>query len=225
MIKAVAIDDEPLALKVMCSHAEKVPFIDLKECFTNAFKAIDYLAVNPVDLLFLDIKMPDINGMELLETLRHKPLVVFTTAYAEHAVRSYELDAADYLLKPFSFARFLKACNKVRELSDGEQGSRLDRLPTSILIKTGYEQVRIIFDEILYLESGGNYMTFKLTDDRQVLSRLTMADLLKLLPLDRFARIHRSYIVNKDKVDKAERHQVHVAGHILPISRGFRFLF
>ncbi|WP_238395338.1 LytTR family DNA-binding domain-containing protein [Mucilaginibacter sp. 14171R-50] len=222
-IKAVAIDDEPLALEVIRSLAEKVPFIDLQESFTNAFKAIDHLAGHPVDLLFLDIKMPDINGMELLASLRQKPLVVFTTAYAEHAVLSYELDAVDYLLKPFSFARFLKACNKAREVLNADRESKNDNPPASIFIKSGYEQLRVSFDELLYLESGGNYVTLKLTGDRQVLSRLTMAEVQQLLPADKFVRIHRSYIVNKEKVSKAERHRVHIDGRALPVSAGFKF--
>src|ERR1700748_1069044 len=103
MFTAIAVDDEPLALEVVRSHAAKVPFIDLKANFTDAFKAMDYLQKHPADLLFLDIKMPDISGMEMLNSLVKKPLVIFTTAYAEHAVESFELDAIDYLLKPFSF--------------------------------------------------------------------------------------------------------------------------
>jgi DNA-binding LytR/AlgR family response regulator len=222
MIKAIAIDDEPLALEVIRSHAAKVPFINLVACFTDAFKAIDYLAQNQVDLLLLDIKMPDINGLELMASLKQKPFVIFTTAYAEHAVESYELDAADYLLKPFSFPRFLKACNKVNELKN--MNAAPAGLPAdSIFIKSGYEQVRINYDDILYLETGGNYITFNLVNNRQVLSRLTMTEALELLPANRFVRIHRLYVVNKHKVDRAERHQVQIGQQALPVSAAFGF--
>src|SRR5918998_5254214 len=115
-MKAIAIDDEPIALDIIRSHASKVPFLDLKAEFTDAFQALEYLQRESVDLLFLDIKMPDISGIDFFNSLSKKPLVIFTTAYTEHAVTSFELDAVDYLLKPFSLARFVKACNKALEL-------------------------------------------------------------------------------------------------------------
>src|SRR4028119_1149562 len=115
-MKAIAIDDEPIALDIIKSHASKVPFLDLTATFTDAFKAIDYLQKETVDLLFLDIKMPDISGIDFFNSLPKKPLVIFTTAYTEHAVTSFEMDAVDYLLKPFSLARFIKGCNKAFEL-------------------------------------------------------------------------------------------------------------
>lgn len=220
MIRAIAIDDEPLALEVIRSHAGKVPFLQLADCFTHALKAIEYLAKHPVDLLFLDIKMPDISGLELMESLQNKPLVVFTTAYAEHAVQSYELNAVDYLLKPFAFARFLKACHKANDLLQSKQHHK-SLTVDSIFIKSGYEQVKINYNDILYLESGGNYMSFILADERTILSRLTMTDTLALLPANQFVRVHRSYIVNKSVVDRAERHQLHIGKHVVPIGSAF----
>src|SRR5688500_11200302 len=115
-MNAIAIDDEPIALEIIKAHAAKVPFLELKAEFTDAFKALEYLQREPVDLIFLDIKMPDISGIEFFNSLTKKPLVIFTTAYSEHAVTSFELDAVDYLLKPFSLARFIKGCNKAYEL-------------------------------------------------------------------------------------------------------------
>ncbi|QJD96135.1 response regulator transcription factor [Mucilaginibacter robiniae] len=216
MIRAIAIDDEPFALEVIRAHASKVPFLELAACFTDAFKAIEYLATESVDLLFLDIKMPDISGMELVESLQTKPLFVFTTAYAEHAVQSYELDAIDYLLKPFSFPRFLKSCHKAKEVLQTKQGP--PTITDSIFIKSGYEAVRISFQNILYLESSGNYMTFVLADGRRVVSRLTMQETLTMLPQQQFVRVHRSYIVNKHRVDRVERHQLHLQTYIVPVS-------
>ena len=220
MIRAIAIDDEPLALEVIRSHAGKVPFLELIACFTDAFKAIEYLAANSVDLLFLDIKMPDISGIEFLESLPYKPMVIFTTAYPEHAVRSYELNAIDYLLKPFALTRFLNACHKAND-SAKKNSEGKPNADESIFIKTGYEQLKITYADILYLQSGGNYMSFILADGRTVLSRLTMADALALLPPARFVRVHRSYIVNKLKIDRAERHQLHIAQQTIPISGAY----
>ena len=220
MIKAIAIDDEPLALEVIRSHAEKVPFLELTAYFTDALKAIEYLARHPVDLLFLDIKMPDISGLELMESLQQKPLVIFTTAYAEHAVQSYELNATDYLLKPFAFTRFLKACHKANELLQVKENTKAAP-PDSIFIKSGYEQVKISYSDVLYLESGGNYMSFILANGRNILSRLTMADAIALLPPTQFIRVHRSYLVNKAKIDRVERHQLHIGTRTIPVGGAF----
>ncbi|RYY37023.1 MAG: response regulator transcription factor [Sphingobacteriaceae bacterium] len=218
MLNAIAIDDEPFALEVIRSHAGKVPFLQIEGYFTNPFEAIDYLAKNTIQLLFLDIKMPDISGMELMQSLRQKPMVIFTTAYAEHAVQSYELDAVDYLLKPFAFPRFLKACHKAHDLLRHQPEPAV---ADHIFIRSGYEQVRILFDEILYLESAGNYMRFVLTNDRGILSRLTITDALELLPVAQFIRVHRSYIVNRSKITRAERHQLHVGSQTIPLSGAF----
>ncbi|MBK1442063.1 response regulator transcription factor [Parapedobacter sp. ISTM3] len=214
----IAIDDEPLALEVIRSHAAKVPFLDLKATFINAFEAMDYLRQHPVELLFLDIKMPDISGIEFFRSLSKKPLVIFTTAYSEHAVAGFELDAVDYLLKPFSLARFLKACNKAQEWLQlrGTNGSK----PEYLFVKTGYEQVKIAFTDIDYLEATGNYVNFVL-GDRHILSRMTITECEELLPAHRFIRIHRSFIAAIDKVQKIERHQLTVGDSILPVGSSY----
>ena len=217
-MKAIAIDDEPIALEVVRSLAAKVPSLELVATFTDAFKALDYLQHEPVDLLFLDIKMPDITGLELLISLHKKPLVIFTTAYSEHAVTSFELDAVDYLLKPFSLARFLKACNKAQELLHLRSGSVSPK--DYVFLKTGYEQEKVHFNEILYMESAGNYVTFVL-EGRRLLSRMTINELNETLPVDKFTRVHRSYIVAKDRIDKIERHQVCIKGNYVPIGASY----
>src|ERR1700733_4292610 len=139
---AIAVDDEPIALDIVRSHSAKVPFIELKATFTNAFEAITYLQQNKTDLIFLDIKMPDISGIDFLNSINNPPMVIFTTAYSEHAVKSFELDAVDYLLKPFSRSRFLKACNKAQELYTLRNGQEKNEELTSIFIKDGYEQIK-----------------------------------------------------------------------------------
>ncbi|ANE53166.1 LytR/AlgR family response regulator transcription factor [Flavisolibacter tropicus] len=217
-MKAIAIDDEPIALDIIRSHASKVPFLDLRAAFTDAFKALDYLQKESIDLLFLDIKMPDISGLDFFNSLSKKPLVIFTTAYSEHAVTSFELDAVDYLLKPFSLARFIKSCNKAYELYN----FRNNVVDTSdhLYVKTGYEQLKVYYDEILYLEASGNYVTFVLKD-KNILSRSTFAEAINLLPADKFVRIHRSFLVAANKIDKAERHQVTIQNTKIPVSEAY----
>ena len=217
MLTAIAIDDEPLALEVVRSHAAKVPFLNLKAEFTDAFKAMEYLQHEPVDLLFLDIKMPDISGIDLLSCLSKKPLVIFTTAYSEHAVESFELDAIDYLLKPFALTRFVKACNKANEIHN-LRGS-VDK-KEYLFLKTGYDQMRVNFGDICYLEATGNYVNFVLKD-KTILSRMTITEVEALLPANQFIRIHRSFIAAVNKIDKIERHQVLVNGAVLPVGNSY----
>jgi len=217
MITAIAIDDEPIALDVVSNHAAKAPFLDLQAVFTNAFEAMDYLQKHPVDLLFLDIKMPDISGIEFFRSLSRKPLLGFTTAYSEHAVTGFELDAVDYLLKPFSLARFLKACNKAQEWLELRG---VNETPDYIFVKTGYEQVKLQFDEIDYLEATGNYVDF-VAGGRHILSRMTITECEELLPPDRFIRIHRSFMAAIAKIQKIERHQLTVSGNAIPIGASY----
>jgi two-component system LytT family response regulator len=216
-MKAIAIDDEPIALTIIRSHATKVPFLELKSEFTDAFKALDFLQKETVDLIFLDIKMPDISGIDFFNSLSRKPLVIFTTAYSEHAVASFELDAVDYLLKPFSLPRFVKACNKAHELFNFRNAASTT---DHIYLKTGYEQVRVAFDDILYIEASGNYVTFVLKD-KKVLSRSTFIEAITLLPADKFVRIHRSFVAAVGKIDKIERHQVTIGNLKVPVSSAY----
>jgi two-component system, LytTR family, response regulator len=218
-MKCVAIDDEPLALEIISSHASKVPFLELKAVFTNAFQALEYLQRETVDLIFLDIKMPDISGIDFYTSLGKRPMVIFTTAYSEHAVNSYELDAVDYLLKPFSLSRFIKACNKAAELY---QLRNADKGATDYLfVKTGYEEVKILFEDILYLEASGNYVNFATKADKNILSRMVFNEAARLLPEKKFLKVHRSYIVNIAKVDRIERHQLHIGPYKIPVSEAY----
>lgn len=216
-MKAIAIDDEPIALDIVKSHAAKVPFMELKAVFTDAFKALDYLQKETVDLIFLDIKMPDISGIEFVNCLNKKPMVIFTTAYSEHAVMSFELDAVDYLLKPFALTRFVKACNKANELF---LLRNKDQVPDYLFLKTGYEQVKVWFEDICYLEAAGNYVNFVLKDKR-LLSRMTFGEIESQLPENKFMRIHRSYVVAKNHIDKIERHQLYINGIAIPVGESY----
>jgi len=219
MITAIAIDDEPIALTVIKAHAEKIPFLEIKGFFTNAFEAMDSLHRETVDLLLLDIKMPDVSGIDFIKSVPNPPMVIFTTAYPEHAVQSFELDAIDYLLKPFSFPRFLKACNKAREQLELKKNSGAGN-DGAIFIKSGYEQIRVPLSDILYAESSGNYMQFVLAD-KKITSRLTVSEAETLLPPALFIRIHRSYIVAKNHVSKIEKSSVWVQKTELPIGASY----
>lgn len=221
MLKAIAIDDEPIALEVIKKLSSRISFIELKDCFTDAFKAIDFLQKEKVDLLFLDIKMPDISGIDFIKAISNPPMVVFTTAYSEHAVQSFELDAIDYLLKPFSQSRFLKACNKAYEQYKLKNGNaNISSLPESVFVKSGYEQIRVLLEDILYVESSGNYMQFILKDQK-ILSRLTTSEAEELLPSASFIRIHRSYIVSKKQITKMEKSAVWIKQVCLPVGAGY----
>jgi DNA-binding LytR/AlgR family response regulator len=220
MLKAVAIDDEPMALEVIKSLSARIPFLSLEAVFTNAYEAMGYLQKEKADLLFLDIKMPDISGIEFLKSFTYPPMVIFTTAYSEHAVQSFELDAIDYLLKPFSQSRFLKACHKANDLYELKRKNGVMGAQGHIFIKSGYGQVRVGLDDILYVQSTGNYMQFVLPEEK-ILSRLTMMETEALLPVPEFVRIHRSYIVARGKVTRIEKGSVWVRGIELPIGAGY----
>jgi len=219
MITAIAIDDEPIALEVIKSHTQKIPFIHLHACYTNAFEAIDLLNTGTIDLLFLDIKMPDISGIDFLQSLHVKPMVIFTTAYSEHAVQSFELDAIDYLLKPFSLSRFLKACNKANEQYSLRNSGNANEVET-VFIKSGTGQVRVSLNDILYAESNGNYIQFVLPG-KKITSRLTMNEATALLPAALFVRIHRSYIAAKKHINKIEKESVWINNIALPIGASY----
>ena len=221
MLHNIAIDDEPIALEVVKSLSAKVPFVDLQACFTNAFEALAYLQQQKTDLIFLDIKMPDISGTDWLKSVVQPPMVIFTTAYSEHAVESFELDAVDYLLKPFSLARFLKATNKANELYRLKSSASVQEInPDHVFIKSGYEQIRIDFDDIVYLQSAGNYVHFILAENK-ILSRLTMNEVEALLPAALFTRIHRSYIVANNKITRMDKYNIRIDDICLPVGPGY----
>lgn len=217
-MNAIAVDDEPLALEVVRTHAAKVPFLQLKAEFTDAFQALAYLQKENIDLIFLDIKMPDISGIEFFKSLHRRPLLIFTTAYPDHAVTSFELDAIDYLLKPFPLSRFIQACNKAYELYTFRHTTEVQ---DHLYIKTGSEQVKVMYDDIYYLEATGNYVTFVL-NDKKVLARSTFAEAIHWMPHQKFVRVHRSYVVAVSKIEKVERHQVTIGAHKIPISEAYQ---
>lgn len=221
MLHAIAIDDEPMALEVMKSLADKVTFVELKGYFTNPLEAMAFLQHNRVDLLFLDIKMPGISGIELVKSIPDPPIVIFTTAYSEHAVEGFELNAIDYLLKPFSLTRFLQACNKAYEYYGLKKNKlRPSQTLTHIFIKSGYERIKVELDDILYTEGSGNYVTFVL-EKQKISSRLTMSEAEALLPVTDFARVHRSYIISRKHIQKIDKKTIWINQTEIPIGAAY----
>lgn len=220
------IDDEPLAIEVLESHLEKINRIEVKDSFQNAVKAFEALQENPVDLLFLDIQMPSLTGIKLFQSLKNPPQVIFTTAYREYAVEGFELDVTDYLLKPISFERLLKAINKV---FDRGRPSRLvsnsleEKKPEgeSLYVQIGQKRVKIRLNEILFLESQRDYVKIK-TTRKEIIVHQTISYMEEELPAGQFLRIHRSFIIRLDKIESWSATDIDVPGGQLPIGRTYK---
>ncbi len=195
MIKCIALDDEPLALQVIRKYAAGISNIELLETFTNSIHAKEYLKFHIIDLAFLDIRMPEINGIQFFESLKTKPLVIFTTAYSEFAVRGFELEAVDYLVKPIKFDRFLQAVNRAEKIIEGPATPEPDA-GTYLVVKSGHTSLKIAFDQILYIEGLDDYVKIHLKNNpKPVLSLISRKSLMEKLPSSKFLRIHRSYII------------------------------
>ncbi len=229
-IKCLAIDDEYLALNILKRYVAKVPFLELTDTSKSALSAIEILAVNEIDLLFLDIQMPDISGLEFLKTLKNPPLVILTTAYQEYALSGYENDVIDYLLKPIRFERFLKAVNKAREqleLRKSVQPQISVPLPKNqkeyCFIKSGYKMEKVFFKDILYIEGQKEYI-YVYTKDKKYVKLQSMNRFITGLPDEEFIRIHKSYIVATNKIDAIYGNTIEIGQISLPIGRSYKDL-
>ncbi len=221
-MKCLVIDDEPKAVEILSDYIEKVPDLECSGAFRDPLKALNHIQCHPVDLLFLDINMPDLSGIQFLNALEHHPLVIFTTAYSEYALDSYDYDAVDYLLKPIEFDRFLKAVNKAfRRFKERKKG----RVPLGgdsdyIFIKSGTDYHKLDTRSILYIKGTGNYLTF-VTLKKEILTLLTMNEALEILP-PQFNRIHKSYIINLDHVELIDTEEVKIKDQRIPIGDHYR---
>ncbi|PRY14325.1 LytTR family two component transcriptional regulator [Pontibacter ummariensis] len=233
-MKCIVVDDEPFALELAAEYVKKTPFLELVGTFTNPFKALSFMMEQEVHLLFLDINMPELSGIQLLNSLPHKPMVVFTTAYPEYGAESYEYNAVDYLLKPINYVRFLRAANKALELWNLKKqpqaaATASEQAPVTaekeyVLIKSGTQTFKVKVEDILYVEGAGNYMSFY-TKGKKILSLLSMKEVLDLLPNDQFVRVHKSYVVSLRHLQVIERHQVLVEGKPIPLGLTYREQF
>lgn len=222
MINCLLIDDEPLALQLLEDHVRKIPFLKLAGKFEEPLQALPLLESEQIDLLFLDIKMPDITGIDFFKSLTHKPQVIFTTAYSEFAIEGFELKAMDYLLKPISFDKFITACNRVKEYTD-LKNSKNRKSRDYFFINVAHKLHKIFYDDILYLEGFKDYTKIYLSG---ITSPLLILHNLKyfedLFEETEFVRIHRSYIVSIRKVNTASRKSVTIANESLPVSDNYR---
>lgn len=228
-MKCTVIDDEPYALELIKDYVVKTPFLELAECFSNPLKAISYLTSVRIDLIFLDINMPEISGIQLLNSLPDPPMVIFTTAYPEYGAVSYDYSAVDYLIKPIKYDRFLKSANKAVELlhKKGVSYGAETEKPVKdkfIFIKSGTRLLKVNPADILYVEGAGNYMTFY-TTEKKFLSLMTIMEVLHTLPSEMFVRIHKSYVVSVRHIDAIEKHDVIIKGKPVPIGITYREQF
>lgn len=212
MIKTIAIDDEPLALQLVNSYIAKTPFLESVSSFDNPLDAMEFLSANPVDLIFLDIQMPDLTGIEFSRILENKPKIVFTTAYAKYALEGFKVDAVDYLLKPFSYEEFLTAARKAEKLIKLEKAAQNEEVEANnefLFLKSDYKIRRINFNDIRYIEGLKDYVKVYLQNEpKPVMSLSSLKALETKLPESKFMRVHRSYIVNLDKIEIIERGRV-----------------
>jgi DNA-binding LytR/AlgR family response regulator len=223
-MKCLAVDDEPLALKLIENYCNQIPFIDLVDQCINPFQALSILQREQIDLLFLDIRMPDISGLQFLTSLKEKPLVILTTAYKQYALESYDLDVVDYLLKPISMERFLKSVNKAKEILDLRQKKitateeNPNRKDDFIFVHSEYNLIRININEILYIEGYKDYIkVFTIKDSKPILTIMRLKTFEENLPTDQFIRIHRSFLVNFDKITSIRKNRVTIAGKEIPV--------
>jgi len=230
-MNCVIIDDEPAAIDVLKFHLSSIPFVVLKKTFRDPLDALEYLQQHTVDLIFLDINMPKLSGISFPKFLQNPPLIIFTTAYSEYALESYELKAVDYLLKPIEFNRLLQGVMKAQHVlkkntkvttSSPEISS--DTSEQTIFIKSGSEFHQLFIQNIKYIESDGNYVTFY-TDKRPILARYKLSEVVELLPKEYFTRIHRSYIVALKHIETVKKHCVIIQDKEIPISSNYREKF
>ena len=228
MIRCIAIDDEPLALKKISSYIEKTPFLEEVASCESALQAIEILNKTDVDLLFVDINMPDLNGMDFVKSLNQAPAVIFTTAYSQYALEGFQVDAVDYLLKPIDYPAFLKAAQKAQKRISKESSSNEEwNLKDSFLfIKSDYKIMKIDLSEITYIESQREYVSIHTLHQKPIMSLISMKKLEESLPKDRFMRIHRSFIVNLEKITTIERNRiVFNEKEYIPVSEAYREAF
>lgn len=218
-LKCIAIDDEPPALQLLQEYAARIPAVQLTHSFTDAVAALELLRNHPPDLLFIDINMPDINGIELVRSLENPPAVIFTTAYRKFAADSYDLDAVDYLVKPISFERFEKAVLKAQEQLQYRQNSRQDN--NSLMIRVEYQWMQIPFHEIEYIEGAEDYLKIYTQAPKPVMTLMTMKSMMEKLPDQQFIRIHRSYIVPRQKIRTVSGKKLKLGSIELPIGNSY----
>lgn len=225
-LKCLIVEDEPIAQEILKSYIDKTDFFEVTAQLNNALEAFSFLQKNTVSLLFLDIKMPQMNGIELLKALSKKPKVIITSAYRDFAIDAFDLDVVDYLLKPFSFERFLKGISKMSNdgtVLRGDQSPPSTPVEKSFFFVKGNKQLQKVYvDEIVYIESQRDYLKFKMVDGHEIITRQTIGYYEQFLPAQLFLRVHRSYIVAIDKIKTVEMNRMFLGHQYLPIGRNYK---
>lgn len=225
MIRAIAIDDEPLALRVIEAHAKKIENLDLVRTTTNAIEGLLEAQSGNIDLVFLDIQMPSLTGIQFMQLLQGKCKVILTTAYTQYALESYEHNVVDYLVKPIPFERFEKAVQKIQFDNQGQSEAvhqiQNTHQPDCIFIKTEYKLLKINHSDILYIEGGKDYITV-FTKTEKILSLSSLTKLQESLPYPQFMRVHKSYIVALDKIESVERQRIFMGKMVIPVGETYK---
>lgn len=225
MIRCIAIDDEPLALKLIDTYSQRIPFLELVGSFTDAKVAEKFTQQTEIDLLFLDIQMPEINGLNYYKAHYQDQPVIFTTAFSEYAIEGFEVKALDYLLKPYTFERFEQACLKARDFLEFKNRSQ-DKPTDYMMVKQGYGWEKVEYDKIIYLESRDDYVKLVLENNKHVLTKSTTKSMLEKLPENQFIRVHRSYIVNKNLIKSVNvRRVLLVNDKEIPVGSNYKDFF
>ena len=232
IIKCAIVDDEPLAVELLASYVKKIPFLELCGKYTNATDALHGIGETPVDLLFLDIQMPELNGLELSRMVPENTRIVFTTAFNQYAVDGFRVNALDYLLKPISYADFMEACNKALQWfqlvqqNDQQPSFKTEEEPTSIFVKSEYKLLQINLDDIRYIEGLKDYVKiYTEQSPHPILSLMNMKAIEQMLPASRFIRVHRSFIVQKSKIREIERNRIVFGDVYIPIGDSYKQAF
>jgi two-component system, LytTR family, response regulator len=223
MIRCVVIDDEPYARELLKNFISKVPDASLEGSFASALHAIPILSKENIDVIFLDIQMPDISGIDFIKSLDQRPTIIFTTAYAEYAIEGFALDVADYLLKPFDFQRFLKAINKVRKKSVALPERESSAAEDFIFVKDGTKLVKVQYSQILFLKGTREYVTLH-TSTQKIMTLQTMKSFENNLP-DYFVRVHNSFIINLRTIDSIEKDEIQIADELIPVGQTYKKAF
>jgi two-component system, LytTR family, response regulator len=221
MINCIAIDDEPLALELIRKYASETPILRLAETFTDAIAAKGYLRVYPIDLIFLDIQMPDINGIQFFESMKTKPLVVFTTAYSEYAAKGFDLEAVDYLIKPIKFERFVQAILRAEKIMEKTHISSSDE-EDYFFLRSDHHSVRINFSDIIYIEGLNDYVKIFLRNNpKPIISLINLKGILERLPREKFMRVHRSYIIPVNLIISVHNQRISLGSATIPIGKTY----
>jgi len=225
MLRCIAVDDEPLALELLEDNISKVPYLQLVASCSNAIEATKVLQQQAADLIFLDIQMPGLTGLQFIQSLNHRPMIILITAYERYALEGFNLDVVDYLVKPVSFERFMKACNKAWELYQLKTKSKdvAEAKPDYIFVNADYSMVKVVIDEIMWIEGLKDYIKIHLkSSSKPVITRMTMKTIEELLPGNKFIRIHKSYIAAIAFIKSLKKSSVTIGDHELPVSESYQ---